>query len=117
MYKPYHAGVYTVTDVYNGCTRAATTNVEIIERGKSSLNLFPNPNKGKFTIAGNFDYDQELSIVIYNAIGQIVYTDKIFTFERKLKHEIVLPGIANGVYYLHTRITAGDKIIPFVVGQ
>ena len=77
------AGTYmvTVTDA-NGCTDTLSvtvgSQVGISEFGKDAImNIYPNPNTGHFFMSfENVDYS-ELTVEVYNAVGQLVTTQSV----------------------------------------
>lgn len=65
------------------------------------LKLFPNPNKGFFSLKGIVNFNKSLKIEILNALGQVVYTDSVLPVNNELNMRIELETtIANGVYLL-----------------
>ncbi len=71
--------------------------------------LYPNPNEGQFTINLN-SYDlssSEVSVDVYNVLGQVVYSKLLSLNEGKLNTMIQLPSsIEDGLY--NVRIKKGD---------
>ena len=77
------AGTYTVTVTdANGCTDTLSvtvgSQVGISEFGKDAImNIYPNPNTGHFFMSfENVDYS-ELTVEVYNAVGQLVTTQSV----------------------------------------
>lgn len=63
-----------------------------------SLNIFPNPNKGIFTISFDPSFNETVKMEIVNTKGQMVAN-----FEKvnsKVSQSINLSELANGIYYL-----------------
>jgi hypothetical protein len=77
-----------------------------------SINIFPNPNDGKFTLYINGKVLSDLHIQIYNSNGDLVLQELI---DRNLrKDDFDLSGLVSGVYVFH--VSSGldvftDKII------
>lgn len=89
----------TVTDV-NGCqNKSATVTVNALVDGR--LFIFPNPNKGRFSVRY---YGPRIasSLTIYNAAGATVYQKMYapFNYTRYLQEDINLPQLAAGYYVL-----------------
>lgn len=62
--------------------------------GNNQVNIFPNPNSGKFNIQGSVT-----ELKIYNLAGILVQEQKVSAFETN--HEISLENQPNGVYFIH----------------
>ena len=94
---------YTVTGVdANGCSNTATTVVMVSkctgieENTVSSLNIFPNPGTGLFSVnAGNTA--PGANIRVYNALGALVKTQVL----NAGNNELDLRSEANGVYFIY----------------
>lgn len=63
-----------------------------------SLNIYPNPNNGEFTLELDLQKSGNCLINITNMLGQKVYEEKRFISTLKNKIPIQLSNIANGVY-------------------
>lgn len=75
-------------------------------RANTNIALYPNPNKGLFTLKG-IASSSKLHIEVLNAIGQVVYKDDISTAAgSNLQTEINLGQVADGIYLL--KMTEGD---------
>jgi hypothetical protein len=105
-----HVGTYTLTIYNNGCTDIANVQIMNVTPCTSlnekvsvavDLDLFPNPNNGKFTIRNS--NDEAYTIHIYNQSGQLMYEE---IFGGKIK-EFDLSNFSKGVYY--ARINCNDK--------
>jgi hypothetical protein len=91
---------YTVngTDA-NGCKGNAKIQVKVNsctgleERASVAINVFPNPNRGDFTIMT----DGPLSLELYNALGQKIDS---MTIDHEGGYRAVVHGLAPGVYFL-----------------
>lgn len=81
----------------------------------SSLYLYPNPNQGKFILAGNLLYNGKVHLEISNALGQIVYTGELVIEDHTLRKEMILNHPAPGVYFLKIATTDGTGIVRFTV--
>ena len=63
------------------------------------IKVFPNPNKGEFTLEINNNNSINLNLHIYNALGSEIYTENIKT-QGISKKRINLKHLPKGVYYL-----------------
>lgn len=99
---------YTYTDA-NGCTNSSVEDfvidcmvgLDLISKD-GSMNVYPNPNNGNFTIKS--DLNEKGTLEMFNMSGQLVYTQEIDNLSEKM---IEVKNLTPGVYTL--TITAGDK--------
>jgi CubicO group peptidase (beta-lactamase class C family) len=70
---------------------------------EASINAFPNPSSGKFTINSNGNIS---SIEIYNELGEKIYTNS--KLNKQTSHDIDLSNSPKGIYFL--KIHEGRKI-------
>lgn len=116
-FNPAVAGVgtwtitYTYTDA-TGCTYSHSQDVRVDAcldvPGLSWLNtlaLFPNPNSGDFHINGWAPASGELSVTVYNQIGQVVASELIKTSQGEVSVPMNL-NLAKGVY----NVRIGDGV-------
>lgn len=92
-------GRYSVMITFEGCSAMSecyditTVGREELQGDASRLNVFPNPNNGRFYIAS--DVDGTFNLV--NGMGQIIQTVRVSSNNN---FEIDLGHVATGVYYL-----------------
>lgn len=80
-----------------------TTNF-IAEINTPQINLYPNPNKGNFKIAGSTNSNNSATIQILNAIGQIVYAETATPANNYIDKEINLSGrLSPGIYIFNCK--------------
>lgn len=108
-----HAGTYKVVANYNGCTKTAETQVKVRSQSSISVELYPNPNDGKFTISGIISDNNTYKFTIANMLERVVHTGTITPTNKKFKQEIDVRFLPNGMYILQ----AGDKSLKFVKQQ
>lgn len=106
-----HAGTYTVTATYNGCSLLGSTTVQIIGYGSLSVELFPNANNGKFYIQGIIPKNIPYKVAVVSLYQRVIYLDVVEPVNKKFKKEIDLGDIPSGDYYL----VLDNKVIPFAV--
>jgi hypothetical protein len=80
----------------------------------NDIQLYPNPNNGSFIISGRAHSTQVARVQVVNALGRVVYEDKVSTNVGKLYHAIELGNTASGVYILKVSTDNGTVIIRFV---
>ncbi len=111
--------VATRTVTVNACREDNTTSIAETAQ-EDNIRLFPNPNKGQFTLAGTFAAitDGEVHIEVVNMLGQVIYRNTIQVQNGSFNHPVQLQGnLANGMYLLNLRTDSGTKLFHFMVGQ
>lgn len=97
-----------VTKVVTGC--AKNSNIIIVtvpcKEGEevtveNELIIYPNPNNGSFNVTCTTTQNNSNILVIYNALGQQIYAQLIFTESGRINENIVLNNLAVGVYFIH----------------
>ncbi len=74
--------------------------------GAHNMALYPNPNKGSFTIKGKVN-STHIKVEIINAVGQMVYSKEITVANGNLLEEINTGNVPDGIYLL--RVDAGGQ--------
>lgn len=69
-----------------------------------SLNLFPNPGSGIFTVRGEFNQSVDLNLSVTNVLGQQLMNDEIIRNTATLTRTVNIDEFANGVYFVRIRI-------------
>ena len=69
--------------------------------------IYPNPNKGKFSISL---LDEDCEIVIYNSLGQQVYQQS----NAKGKTALNLEGLNDGIYFVNVKSASVVSTIKFI---
>jgi hypothetical protein len=86
----------------------------------SDVSILPNPNKGEFTVKGTIGIaeDEAVTLEITNMLGQVVYTNKVMIHNSSINEQIALSNtLANGMYLLNIRTSAGNNVFHVVIGQ
>jgi hypothetical protein len=75
-------------------------NEQQVLKNKNTAALYPNPNSGSFRIYANFTMATDnATIEIMNAIGQVVFTEKVAVSNHILDKQLQLPATTpNGIY-------------------
>ena len=103
-------GTYTITYTYtdgNGCTNTATSDIivddcaSIDEQEEPGISIYPNPNRGLFTIEVSSEGDYS-KIEITDASGRVVYNPN----EMSVINPIDIREVPSGVYFLNL---SGEK--------
>ena len=94
------------SNFYN--TANATIGVENIKLHDLSLSVFPNPNKGLFTIKINSATQKQISVLVFNNLGSLVSSNQ-FEVYGTISKKIDLSHLSKGVYFL--RIQTNEDVI------
>lgn len=113
-YKPLQSGIYRV-DVTSstGCISKSDDFSFVLPARDNSdgseiaLAVFPVPSSGKVNLAFNALKNEELSILIFNMIGQRVYKDVRQLSSGAYNTILNLTEMSSGAYYM--RLVIGDK--------
>jgi len=108
------AGNIFIADMGNQRVRKVTpgtsTGINQAVNTHDNLAIFPNPNNGKFRVAGALDahIDEDVSVEIINMQGQPVYESTVFIYSGIINKQITLDKeLPEGIYLL--RIASGDE--------
>jgi Secretion system C-terminal sorting domain/SprB repeat len=112
-------GTYTVTITDTaGCVYVDSVTVnfgtavnEIAETGFAGL--FPNPTTGSFQLSLNFEKATDTQVVIYNILGEVVYTKSI-SGAVKGQTQINL-NVPSGAYNVHVITKDATQILPLQI--
>jgi len=110
-----NAGKYELFSVYNGCTTSAFTVVEVKDILGITLELYPNPNDGQFTVTGITQTDAPMDITVFNHQGKTMYHGQAIPEQSKFKTNIDLRGVASGVYIFQIIQDAEKKRLRFTI--
>ena len=73
------------------------------------LNVYPNPNLGRFKLEFTSNYEQNIFIKIFDELGKQVYKNKISNFKGNYINDINMIGLKPGVYYI--QVVAENQIL------
>jgi len=76
----------------------STTNIQIEQQDENTINLYPNPSDGIFTIGLNSEFFGLVDIEVINSLGITIYKKSITKNNTMLSHHIHLQDIPNGTY-------------------
>ena len=86
----------------------------------SDIRLLPNPNKGAFTLKGNWAVSDnaDVDVQVTDMLGQVVYRGTVGTQQGEMNEHITLGNtLASGVYLLNLHRGMENKVFHFVVEQ
>lgn len=83
----------------------------------SNIEVFPNPNKGAFTLKGSIDGAdvKDLSIAVVNAVGQVMLRDQVQINNGSFMRTVGISDLAPGIYMLQLSADGLSKTIRFSV--
>lgn len=73
----------------------------------TSLNIFPNPSNGNFSIDVNAPANENLTIEVINNLGQVVYTQTEEVVEGDNSIDVTLEDVSNGQYIVKLTTESG----------
>lgn len=85
--------------------------------GTTRFTLYPNPNKGSFSLKGKTNSTNEINIEVLNSIGQVVYKNSLYPAGGEFSKEIELNNAGNGVYLLRYCQNGETSTRTFTVNQ
>ncbi|MEI6489107.1 MAG: T9SS type A sorting domain-containing protein [Bacteroidota bacterium] len=105
-FTPTVNGNYTVIVTVSGCTSTVSNTINITNAGISdlsaeqSLELYPNPNDGVFTVSFVANSKSNYKLEVVNALGQLVYKQSIKDVSGTYSQKIDITTYGKGVYLL-----------------
>ena len=75
------------------------------ESAYSSIQVFPNPNKGSFTARINTQHGINIKTEVFNYMGQRVFISEDKADSRIYDKTVQLKGVSNGIYYIRMSST------------
>jgi PKD repeat protein len=64
------------------------------------IGVYPNPNNGNFVVDIPRGFNNSFQVEVRNALGQLVYSERIVTYGQNIRKNISLSGVSNGLYSL-----------------
>ena len=107
-------GTYTAV-VYNtlfpGCRTEANPYIltgigEVTAANISEVNVYPNPNTGKFNVAFSVENNADVKVSVQNMVGQVVYERNIAGFSGNYIQEMDMSSFGKGVYIVNVESNA-----------
>ncbi|MBW7914511.1 MAG: T9SS type A sorting domain-containing protein, partial [Taibaiella sp.] len=90
--------------------------VSVDELGiNGGMTLYPNPNKGTFTLEGKLLVGNRVNLEIVNAIGQIVFRENLDSTNGVVTKEITISNAVVGVYLLKINSEGRTETIRFTI--
>ena len=70
---------------------------------KETINIYPNPNNGSFTLELSSDYIGESTIELFDIMGSLVHRLNVFKDQHRLSIPLNLRGLNAGIYIIKTQ--------------
>jgi len=86
------------------------TGVEEAAMGASLVKIFPNPNKGEFTVSA----DRDMHLILSNELGQLV---KEIHLVQSASNQVKLTGLAPGLYFLTDKSNHSAPAVKIIVAE
>ena len=90
------------------------TGIDQVETGLSDIQIYPNPNEGKFRLVYNGERDIDLKLQLINIQGQVILSEQIKAGHRFNK-EFELEYLSAGIYYFRLMNREGVVVKKMVV--
>ncbi len=116
----YYDVTYTYTDEH-GCVSDSVfrTHVDVCSgiqvHSFGDVSLFPNPNKGSFTLNFYLQQDELMNINVTDVLGRSVYSEEVHMNGGSHKMDLNIPNVEPGVYSLKLSDTRGSLVRSFVI--
>ncbi|MEJ6736922.1 MAG: T9SS type A sorting domain-containing protein, partial [Flavobacteriales bacterium] len=108
-------GTYNVClYAYSNCGIDTTCQTVDITVGVEELNnagtakVFPNPSRGQFVLDLTNYNDNDVTVVVFNQLGKVVYNKSISNNAQGEQHAIDLSAYSNGIYFL--KLTSDKEV-------
>ncbi len=79
-----------------------------------SVNIYPNPNNGSFTLSFNASYEDNCTLEIRNLLGQLIYTEKLSGFSGDYSKQLNLKEFGSAMYFVSLK-TDNNKVTKKVI--
>jgi Secretion system C-terminal sorting domain/PKD-like domain len=103
-------GIYKViyTDL-NGCVTASST-LEIKGSATEFLWVYPNPNSGQFVVRFYNQPGEQVTVNVYDALGQVVFQKRVVTGAPYTRLDVDLRNKAAGYYMVNVMDASGKTL-------
>jgi len=82
-------------------------NSDSLNKNNITIEIFPNPNKGIFSLNIFSNMEEDATIIVYNLSGQIVFTKETIAIREGWQEQSLdLSQLSNGSYYLRFETTS-----------
>lgn len=83
-----------------------------------TLELFPNPNEGNFTLIISFiDNIDKANITVYDTSGKAIYAETVYSNSNKLVKQFKIAGLKKGTYIFEVKNTKQTITTKLVINK
>ena len=112
IYNPVN-GVYQLTIRFDSCE--VKSNLLLVDNDSYSIDLFPNPASSELNVQFLIDKQQDISINIYNTIGQVVKQLNYKDFSGQYNETLDVSTLSKEVYFIQLVTQNGIYTEKFVL--
>jgi hypothetical protein len=98
---------YNASKSNTGNITFSTTGIQTVS-SVNSLNVYPNPTRGLFTMSLELDRQQNVQVKIYDALGRSIEEDNYGTQSGKVLKQFDLSAFSKGIYTV--QVITGDGV-------
>lgn len=118
-YQAEEEGVYWTIVTLNNCSSEESNHIEVVFVGTdelpgTSLNIFPIPNSGKFTLSVVNSTETTYRVQVLNHLGVSIYENADLVINGPGRLEIDLGNVPKGIYTLTIR-TGQDQVMRKII--
>jgi len=84
-------------------------NTSVEDEATNNFNIYPNPNNGMFNISFTFETSNNISLNIYNSLGELVFEEYLNNYSGEYNNTIDLDSYGKGIYFI--TISSENRII------
>jgi len=120
----YPDSIYAKSNTNYNTSRSNTVNTNMAPNtgfvrsvnNDMTMQVYPNPNKGNFTLEINSSSNklEYYNIEVYSVMGQLIFTDNIEVQNKAIK-AMQFDNLSNGVYFIHLRNDNNVLTTKFVI--
>ncbi len=93
---------------------AAVTGI-VNETRKATINIYPNPNNGQFTLSINARDNANLSIEISNILGEMIYSERLNGFSGAFTRQLDMKDHGSGIYFVSFKTPQSEVVKKVIV--
>ncbi len=122
FYTPTADGFYSVTVMgTDGCSATSnilsfTTTGILSTLQNISLSIYPNPSNGQLSVDLDSAVNEDITLRIYNTVGELVYS-KIIAHGNRLLTLDITGSISSGIYSLVLQGNSGTKVQKVIISK